>query len=198
MNKVILLGGSFDPPHLGHLAIARRAAEMMGDKVRFLPTGTPPHKERLSSPTHRLKMLDLALQGNDIFMIDKYELDTDGTDYTVDTLERYHTVFGTNRNNLYFIIGSDSLNALKTWRNPRRIAQLATLLVFKREPIDGALLQEIKTTLDLQVIISDAPVVAISSSMIRENIRQGKCIKSQVPTAVEEYITRTGLYLEGN
>jgi nicotinate-nucleotide adenylyltransferase len=198
MNKVILLGGSFDPPHLGHMIMAQWAAEQLGAQVRFLPTGTPPHKHPLSPSNHRLEMLKLSLGDNADFLIDDYELRRCGVDYTVNTLKRYHGDFGIDKSDLYFVIGSDSLNNLPKWKDPKEVAKLATLLVFEREAIDIKGLEKMQISMDLKVIVCKAPIVAISSFLIRERVRLGKSIRYLVHESVREYISDRGLYLEGN
>jgi len=135
-NRVILFGGSFDPPHLGHLVMAQWVSEMLSESVCFLPTGNPPHKKTMSASIHRVEMLRLAVENNPNFFIDDYEAVSETVNYTVDTLKRYSRKYGLNRDNLFFILGSDSLNSLETWKNPQGVTELCTLVVAEREPID--------------------------------------------------------------
>lgn len=194
-DKVILFGGSFDPPHLGHLLLGEWAAEILGAGVRFLPNGTPPHKEPHSSREDRLQMLRLAISDNSRFAIDETELYAKTYQYTVDTLRRHHKE-GVGRDELFFVLGSDALNSLKTWREPEEIIRLCTLLVFQREPLSAPLVASLREQ-GAKIITAHAPIVEISSSLVRERVRQGKSIQYLVPDAVREYILKTRLYKEG-
>jgi nicotinate-nucleotide adenylyltransferase len=194
-EKIILFGGSFDPPHLGHLIIAQRVAEMLSGIVRFLPCGNPPHKQPLSSWAHRLAMLRVALEDNPYFCLDESEIAAETVNYTVDTLKRFQREYGIGRDELYFILGSDSLNALGSWRQPEAILQLCTLVVYPREP--GFNIQEYPEEMIEQMIFCSAPIIGISSTLIRERVKKGQGIKYLVPEAVRKYICSTGLYLEG-
>lgn len=195
-KKIILFGGSFDPPHLAHLIIAQYISELLEGPVRFLPAGNPPHKTPLSSGSHRLEMLRLATAGNDNFFIDDYELNITGFTFTADTLKRFSQEFFVDRDRLYFIVGSDSFNALETWRNPQEILKLSTLVVYKRGPV---CLETLKTLEEMggKIVVCEAPVIMISSSCVRSRVKQRKPIDYLVPREVKDYIVKTGLYIAG-
>ncbi len=193
-SSVLLFGGSFDPPHLGHLLIGQWVTELLGAPVRFLPNGTPPHKIPNTPPEARLTMLKLALFDNPRLTIDKTELCSQSYNYTVDTLRR-HRAQGVMRDDLYFVLGSDALNSLGSWREPREIIQLCTLVVFPRQPIMPNLVQNLRAQ-GAKLIITEAPMLEISSSLVRQRVYQGKSIRYLVPDAVEEFIKKSGLYKE--
>lgn len=195
-DTVVLFGGSFDPPHLGHLLIGQWVTELLGTTVRFLPNATPPHKNPLSTPQARLAMLTCALADNPRFVIDETELYSQSNNYTVDTLRR-HGAEGVRRDDLYFVLGSDALNSLESWRAPMEIIQLCTLVVFHREPIMPGLIQDLEAQ-DAKIIVADAPRLEISSSLVRQRVRQGKSIRYLVPDAVRDYIFKFGLYKKVN
>lgn len=194
-KKIVLFGGSFDPPHLGHLLIAQWVAELLKSTLRFLPNGVPPHKNPYSASQHRLQMLKLALTGNSNFVIDDSELQSDTYHYTVDTL-RYFATQGVAQEDLFFVLGSDSLNSLMSWREPEEIIKLCTLVAFEREPFSTHVLQSLQEQ-GARLVIATAPILEISSSMIRERIKQGKSIRYLVPDEVRDYILKSRLYKEG-
>ncbi|HOB35092.1 MAG: nicotinate (nicotinamide) nucleotide adenylyltransferase [Firmicutes bacterium] len=197
MNKRILLfGGSFDPPHIGHLLVAQWVAEEFACPVRFLPNGNPPHKNSLSAPRHRAEMVRLAIAGNSAFSLDTSELEAGAVYYTVDTLRRYQREYGCSREQLLFVLGSDALDALDTWRDPCDIVRLCTLVVCRRSSAARPDLSRLQA-MGARVVMCHAPVVEISSTDIRNRVRQGRSIRYYVPDAVLDYIDRHGLYLEG-
>lgn len=199
MNKdpIILFGGSFDPPHLGHLVIGQWVAEALSGIVRFLPAGNPPHKKPLGSGAHRLDMLKIATAGNPSFLVDEYEYRLGKVNYSAETLQRYHREFAVSRENLYFVLGSDSLRDLNTWRNPQGIASYATLVAFAREAVDWRELLLPLNNLRAKIIICKAPRIEISSTLVRDRVRQGLSVRYLVPPGVEDYIDKMGLYQEG-
>lgn len=197
MNKKILLfGGSFDPPHLGHLIMAQWVAGMFSQAVRLLPAGNPPHKTPLSSESHRIEMLRLAIGENPDLILDLHEMASNSHTYTVDTLRSYQAKYDVDRDNLCFILGSDSLNSLESWREPQEVCELCTLVVFVREPIQRNVLGKLQD-IGAKIVLADAPSIGISSSMIRARIGQGLSIKYLVPDAVRNYIYEAGLYQAG-
>lgn len=197
-EKIILFGGSFDPPHLGHLVVGQWVAEALGGKVRFLPAGAPPHKNPFSIGENRLAMLKIALRDNPLFLIDEYEYNLGKVNFTVETLARYQRNFGVAREDLYFVLGSDSLRDLPAWRDPPGIAARATLAVFPRETVDWKELLAPLGPLKAKVIICNGPIISISSTLIRERVKMGLSIRYLVPRAVEKFIGEKGLYQEGN
>ena len=188
--KTGILGGSFDPPHVGHVTMARTAKEVLGlDSVLLMPAPKPPHKDLrgLSAWETRLEMTRLA--ADDVLGVEasSHELDTAGSSFTVESLRRYRAA---NDNDVYFILGSDSLLDLPNWREPETILKLATIVVFLRAGFDPVL----NVRGDASLIVFESPVVDVSSSGIRENVRAGKSIETLVPGRVLEYITKHSLY----
>lgn len=182
--KIGLYGGAFNPLHNGHMAVARAAIEKAElDTLIFIPTGNAPHKKEGDiSREDRFNMLILATEDEKKMEVSDYELSRYSVNYSADTVEYFKSLYPDDE--LYFIIGDDSYNALDTWYEPHRILEASTLLVFPRE---GA-----------QVL---PPAVAIpmerveaSSSKIREKIKMGKDCRNLLPKKVFDYIIRRNLY----
>ena len=189
-SKTGILGGSFDPPHVGHTAMARAARESLGlDTVLLMPAPRPPHKDAgdLSEWTHRLAMAELAAGDLDGVEVSLHERGTSGESFTVESLRRYREA---HDDDLYFILGADSLRDLPSWREPEAILALVTLVVFPREGIEPRLNVEG----DASIVVFEQPVVDVSSSEIRRKRRAGESIESLVPSAVIDYILEHSLY----
>lgn len=199
-QRVGIFGGTFDPPHLGHLLVAELARDALHlDMVYFMPAGKPPHKYR-SSPSaghHRVAMLQLALATNPAFDILTIEVESDRVSYTADTLETLRRTTFTHDETLYFIMGGDSLAYFHTWRDPQRILQQARLAVIARPgwTIDLKTLERHLPEARGRVDIVEAPLIEISSSDIRRRVRNGRTIRYFVPDSVAEYIHKHQLYL---
>ena len=194
-----IFGGTFDPVHYGHLLLADQCLEQCRlEQVWFLPAGVPPHKlERtVASGKARVEMLELALAGHDRIRIDRRELDRADPCYTVETLAALRAEDPSR--DLFFLLGADSLVDFPTWREPRRIVELARLAVVNRggapfpelELLRPVLGNGLASRIDLVTI----PGMDISSSDIRRRISQGKSIRYMTPRAVECYIETHGLY----
>ena len=189
--KTGILGGSFDPPHVGHLAMARAARETLGlDEVLLMPALRPPHKNSaaLSGWEHRLAMAELAAREVDGVEASSHERDTLGESFTVELLRRYRDA---HDDDLYFILGADSLRDLPGWREPEVILSLATLVVFPRAGIEPRLDVEG----DASIVVFESPVIDVSSSEIRNKRRSGESIQSLVPADVLDYIEKHSLYI---
>lgn len=196
-----IFGGTFDPVHYGHLLLAELCREQARlDQVWFLPAATPPHKSQreITSAAQRIEMLELALSGNPHFEICTLEVDRGGVNYTFQTLEdidqqRPH-------DELFFLLGADSLNDFPRWRQPARICQLATPLVVVRpgtESLDWKALEEIvgpARTEQIQDCQVQMPEIGLSSSEIRRRVASGESIRYQTTRAVEKFIHSHGLY----
>lgn len=183
--RVGVFGGTFDPVHVGHLAIALAALESVPlDRVLFVPVRRSPLKDRdpLASVADRVAMLEAALVGEPRFALSRVELERDGVSYTVDTLEALRA-----QGELYLILGSDALADLARWRTPDRIRELATILVAVRpgapepDPVH-------------QARAFDAPRLDISSRELRARATRGLSLRYLVPDAVWEHIKKRGLY----
>ena len=195
--RIGIYGGTFDPVHYGHLVLAETCREACGlDEVWFIPAQVSPHKldVRVSPPGARVDMLEFAIAGIPEFKVVRMELDRPGPSYTVDTLEQ----IGRDRpdDELFLFLGADSVADFPTWRDPQRIAELATLVVVNRgrEAPRLASLELFRPgsrgTLEVEM-----PGIDLSASGIRQRIAQGKSIRFQVPRAVEHYIREKRLYL---
>ncbi|MFS8572912.1 MAG: nicotinate-nucleotide adenylyltransferase [Clostridia bacterium] len=202
-KRVGIMGGTFDPVHIGHLIAAESAREAAGlDRVVFVPAGEPPHKakEELAPARDRYVMTLLATVGHPSFSVSRIELDRQGKSYTVDTLEALHKELG-DAVELYFILGSDAMAGLSGWHRPQRLFELCRFLVIRRPGWDPARLRESLGGLydahrdRIQVV--DVPGVDVSSSEIRARVREGRSIRYLVPEMVERYIREHGLYGRG-
>ena len=199
-----VLGGTFDPPHVGHLLLAEEARLALGlGQVLFTPAGGPWRKagQELSPREDRLAMVRLAVADNPHFAVSALEIEREGPSYTVETLTELRDQFG-RETELFFIMGADSLADFPHWHEPQRILELARLAVAERpEPEDVALEEgladDLARAMRERVIWLRMPLVAISASVVRERVRRGLSIRRWVPPAVEEYIRQHGLYMGG-
>ena len=199
--RVGVLGGTFDPPHLGHLILAQEALQALGlSQVLFVPAGEPWRKagRELSRRDHRLAMVRLAVAGNPALAVSTGEVDRPGPSYTAETLAELREQYASDTE-LYFIMGADSLTDFPHWHQPHRILELARLAVAEREPLGDegfqeGIPEEMAEALRERVVWLSMPLVAISASAVRERVRQGLSIRYWVPEAVEEYIRGHHLY----
>jgi nicotinate-nucleotide adenylyltransferase len=186
--RVGVLGGTFDPVHNGHLALAAAAREELAlDEVLFVPAGQPWRKagREIASDEDRLAMLRLALAGEPAYRIATFELEREGPSYTADTLEALRAERPDDE--LFFLMGEDALADLPNWVRPDRIVGLATLAVARRSDGNGAADAE-------RVVWLKMPLVPVSATDIRERVRRGEPIEDMVPPAVADYIRERGLY----
>jgi len=199
-----ILGGTFDPPHVGHLTLAEEARLALGlDQVLFVPAGAPWRKaeRELSAREDRLAMVRLAVGDNPTFAVSTVEVNRAGPSYTADTMTELGDQFG-RETELFFIMGADSLADFPHWHEPQRILELARLAVAERpEPEDVALeeglAEDLARAMRERVVWLRMPLIAISASAVRERVRRGLSIRYWVPPAVEEYIQQHGLYVSG-
>jgi nicotinate-nucleotide adenylyltransferase len=192
-----VLGGTFDPIHIGHLVVAEEARIKLGfSEVLFVPAGQPWLKqERAITPAvHRVEMVHRAIADNPSFKLCTLEVERPGPSYTVDTLTMIQKQLG-NEASLFFILGRDTLAELLSWKEPKKLVQLCRLVVAPRLGSKDLkhLETEIPGLLD-KVIQLDMPVIGISSSEIRQRIAQGLPIRYLVPLEVEKYITEQKVY----
>lgn len=189
-----LFGGTFDPPHVAHLAMAERAREQLRlDRVVFMPVGRPPHKRAraLSPAEDRIAMTRLAVRGNRAFTVSTLETRRPGTSYTIETLRALAAHHARAR--LFLVIGEDSLDDFPTWHEPRAILDLATLAVAPRPGSRRAR----AARLGARVVWIEAPALPISSSAIRADVRAGRSVRYLVPAPVAAYFDRHRLYARG-
>jgi len=187
-----VFGGTFDPPHVGHLLLAADAREALQlDKLIFIPAGAQPFKvgtPPVASAEDRLEMVRLAVADDANYVVDDAEIRRKGLSYTVDTLEHLAERYGGSR--LFLLMGHDTLSGFPQWRNPERIRELATLAVMERS---GA--PSLWNEVDLEGVATvSTRRVDVSSTEIRERLRARKSIKGFVPESVERFIEARGLY----
>jgi nicotinate-nucleotide adenylyltransferase len=194
--KIGLLGGTFDPIHLGHLRAAESAREALGlARVAFVPAGLPPHRARPASPAlDRFAMVALATAAHPDFVAWDLELGRDGPSYTVDTVSR--VLDESPSDQVVGIVGADTYPEMATWREPERLFALCTVAVVARPgeatgngaplraPYPGA----------RGVASVSGPGLPISSTEIRQRVREGRSVRYLVPDAVADYIAKRGLY----
>lgn len=199
MTATGILGGSFNPPHIGHLLCARFAAEQLGlDEVLLVPLSEPSHREPLPGPgpQERLELCRLAAAGEPLISVSDVEVRRGGLSYTVDTLEELH---GAGRDELTLILGSDAAARLGEWKEPGRVAALAALAVAPRTAGDepGAVVRSLQAEYpDTRVSSFRMPLIEVSSTMVRERAASGLSIRDLVPRPVEERILEAGMYAE--
>lgn len=200
-RRVGIFGGTFDPVHQGHLLLAEQCREQAQlDQVWFVPAARPPHKadQALTPFAQRVEMLALATAGHPAFRIEELERDRPGASYTVDTLETLHARHPDHE--LFLLLGSDCLPDLPTWREPRRILQLVTLLVVARpgwplwSDTDLAQALGLPAATSVRQQVAHIPLFEVSSRDLRRRVAAGQSIRYLVPRAVEEYIAGHGLY----
>lgn len=197
METILLYGGTFDPPHNGHMGLVRAAAGLLRpDRVIIEPAGTPPHKAASRTPAaDRLAMCRCFYQAAPNVAVDDREIRRGGKSYTVDTLRDLRGDCPKAR--LYLALGSDMLLSFRTWRSYREILSLADLAVQSREDGDGPELTEAARSLQQEgarIVFVKAPVIELSSTQLRERVRRGGDISAYVPADVARYICAHRLY----
>ncbi len=199
-KKIGIMGGTFDPIHISHLILAEAAYQELDlDIVRFLPSGNPPHKRHRDgrgTDEQRVKMVSLAIEGNTHFELSLADMVKDGYSYTYRLLERFKEQNPDEE--LYFIIGADSLFDFDGWKNPARISELCTLVVATRnqtakEDFD-AKLASMEEKYSGKFMKLHTPDLDISSNQIRDWVAQNKSIRYYVPDTVRQYIEEQNIY----
>jgi len=194
-----ILGGTFDPIHLGHIAIAKEARRRLAlRQVLFVPAGQPWLKtsREITPAVHRQKMVELAINGLSYFTISKVELDHPGPSYTVDTLAVLQSQFVAQAR-LFLLMGWDSLNELSEWRRPGELVKMCRLVAFTRvgrEKPDLDALEKFVPGIKKSAILLDMKAVDISSTDIRERAAKGLSLEGLVPETVGKYIREQKLY----
>ena len=198
IQRLGILGGTFDPIHHGHLVAAEETRHQLDlDQVLFVPTGRPPHKPArpISPAHHRLRMLELAIAANPRFALSRVDVERPGLCYTVETLELLRAEWGPGPT-FFFIVGTDSLADMPTWYQPQRLIELCELAVAARTGVEVDLvrLEEQLPGLGERLNWVPMPMLEISSSDLRARVRAGRPISYLVPSAVEAYILEHRLY----
>ncbi|MDD5116741.1 MAG: nicotinate-nucleotide adenylyltransferase [Candidatus Omnitrophica bacterium] len=186
--KIGILGGTFNPVHIGHLILAEEAREKLGlDKIILIPTAIPPHKDDtgIAPAGERMKMLKMAIRGNKYLSVSDMEIRRRGRSYTIDTLRELKRKF--SRDEIYFIIGSDLLKYLSEWKDLGGIIEMVKFVAATRP---GYPLEQIPNNISTMAIRA----VDVSGFEIRERVRSNKTFRYLVPEAVFNYITKTRLY----
>jgi nicotinate-nucleotide adenylyltransferase len=212
-----ILGGTFNPPHLGHLAVARHARDELAlERVLLVPTHTTPHKAggrggsgaqggRDPGPEHRLRMCELAVRDEDGLSACAIEIERGGLSYTVDTLTALHESHPQAQ--LTFIVGADTASTLASWREPERLLELADLAVAARAGAERERVLDALAALQMPagaggerrnaadgVRFLEMPTIDVSSSMVRDRVAAGEAVEGLVGPAVARYIAEHGLY----
>jgi nicotinate-nucleotide adenylyltransferase len=195
-GPVGILGGTFDPIHIAHLAIAEEAREAIGlAKVLFIPAAMPPHKvdRPVSEPEHRMAMVELAIADNPAFEASRIELGRTGPSYTVDTLE----ALGADGADLVLILSAEAFRELRTWHRPERILELARLAVVPRDGFpetNRSFLAEHFPGFEDRATFLGGPRLRLSASELRERAASGRSLRYLVPDAVAAYIGDHAMY----
>jgi nicotinate-nucleotide adenylyltransferase len=198
-HRLGLLGGTFDPPHYGHLIAAQEAAEQLRlEQVLFMPAAEPPHKqcEPITPLETRIRMVELAIAGNPCFALSLADAERPGPSYTADLLGQVQAEAGPDTE-LYFIVGTDSLRDLLTWREPARVLAQCTLVVASRpgyEPLDPRALEASIPSAASRVRLLGIPGVHVSSTDLRARAAAGRSIRYLTPDPVRALIEMEGLY----
>jgi nicotinate-nucleotide adenylyltransferase len=195
MSRIGVLGGTFDPIHLGHLAAANSAMECAHlDRVLFVPSAQPPHRGAAQArPEDRLAMSKLAVDGDSHFEVSDVEIKRGGTSYTVDTLEELHRSFPDD--DLFLILGWDAARLFSTWHEPEGVSALASFVI-----VDRGKSQTVPSELKAiglapeRLIVCHVRTPDISGSELRRAIATGESVAGKVPPAVERYIAAHNLY----
>ena len=198
-SRIGLLGGTFDPPHLGHLVLAAAAVEQLGlERVVFIPAGAPPHKRdvAVSSSTDRLLLTRLAIAGEPSFELSVLEIERPGVSYTIETVEEMARTYG-DATRLTLVMASDSFATIETWREPDRLLELTEWAIGPRPGYPLPSRDELSTRWGrrhARIHLLDAPPLGISSSDLRARVAAGRSIRYLVPRAVEDQIALRRLY----
>jgi nicotinate-nucleotide adenylyltransferase len=196
--RVGLLGGTFNPPHIGHLVCALEARDQLGlDVVRLVPAAIPPHKDVPADPgaAVRVELCRLAIAGDEGLDVSPIELERAGPSYTADTLRALHAE--NPEDELTFIVGGDQAHGLPAWREPEAVLELARLAVAEREQVRR---RDVLKRLDglpgvpERIVFFDMPRLDVSSTLLRRRVAAGRSVRHLVPDAVAERIATLGLY----
>jgi nicotinate-nucleotide adenylyltransferase len=199
-RSVGVLGGAFNPPHVGHLILAQEAIWALGlDELVLVPTGQAPHKkiEPEPGPRLRLEMTEAAAADFDGVRVSDLEVAREGPSYAYRTLELLADEYPGSRPT--FVMGADVATGLESWRRPERVLELAQVAVARRPGVDlatvEAVLERLGATSGCEVL--EMPAIGVSSTLVRERVAAGKPVRWLVPRAVAELIAERGLYREG-
>lgn len=200
MKRIGIMGGTFNPIHKGHLALAKAALEEYAlDKMIFIPSGTPPHKKpgEVLDKEHRYKMVKLAIKGISKFSLSRIELDRKGFSFAVDTCNELKEKYG-KKTKFFYIMGLDSINEILEWKKPLELFKLCEFIVGTRP---GTRIRTFKRLVKFPPLQKEVDKIHlmelrenISSSDIRERLKSGKSAKGLLPRVIETYIKKNRLY----
>jgi nicotinate-nucleotide adenylyltransferase len=197
--RIGVMGGSFNPIHIGHLVAAQEALVTFGmQRIVFVPTSKSPFKlsQELADNQHRLKMLELAIAANPDFYVSEFETRRPGLSYTIDTLKHFKRRFG-KHSRILFITGADAVRELEGWDRVAEYHKYGEVVAATRPKyvFDTKFIDRMMERYRLKITYLEIPALAISSTDIRERIKSGRPVKYLVPEGVEAYIRKYGLYL---
>lgn len=201
-SKIGVLGGTFDPIHLGHLIVAEDIRQKLGlGKVLFVPAGRPwlklKEEKPISAAEHRLAMVRLAVASNPYFKVSTLEIDRPGLSYSIDTVLELKAKLGAGAE-IYFIVGPDALAELPRWKDPGRLVEICQVVGIGRPghaQTDLHILESSIPGVSQRIMLMDVPQIDIGATEIRKRVAQGLSIRYLVPEAVEKYIVHHKLYL---
>ncbi len=197
MAAIGILGGTFNPPHLGHLICGQEALiQLELDRILMIPAGVPPHKavEEDPGPRHRLELCRRAVEGDDRFEVSALEMERAGPSYTVDTLRELHQIAPDSE--LYLILGGDAAAGLSAWRAPEQVLALATLAIARRRGTSRTAIDDTLSQVEggERARFFRMPRIGISSTDIRERVQRRESLRYLVPDGVASYIAEHQLY----
>jgi nicotinate-nucleotide adenylyltransferase len=201
-SKIGVLGGTFDPIHLGHLIVAEDIRQKLGlGEVLFVPAGRPwlklKEEKPISAAEHRLAMVRLAVASNPYFKVSTLEIDRPGLSYSIDTILELKAKLGAGAG-IYFIVGPDALAELHRWKDPARLVEICQVVGIGRPGHAQTDLHTLESSIpgvSQRIMLVDVPQIDISATEIRKRAAQGFSIRYLVPEAVEKYIAEHKLYL---
>ena len=195
-QRIGVLGGTFDPIHIGHLVVADNALQQLElDTILFVPAGQPPHKTGrvISSAADRSAMIEIAIADRSEFVHSSVDLDREGPSFTVDLLHRIHATYAPSA--LFFVMGADSLRDFATWSRPEAILRIARIAVARRPGVElGAGVLASVTGLADKLDLLNSPLSHISSTDLRDRVSRGQTIRYLLPRGVHDYLDSRNLY----
>ncbi len=196
-----IMGGTFDPVHIGHLVTAEEARQQFKlDFVIFMPTGNPPHKDKdkVTEAEHRYLMTLLAVVDNPYFAVSRMEIDSEDTTYTIDTVRHFSKLYDSQLK-LYFITGADAILDITAWKDYEALLSSCEFIAASRPGYSFSRLKEILGDAFPEVLkhvhLLEIPAMAISSTFLRKRVAEGRTIRYLTPETVEQYIYKNRLYV---